>query len=111
MSARRTVASALGEVELADTGPGGIAEDVRCVPGPAAERGMMISDQRSYRARRRARRNTRRWCRGKVGRQHAFVLLETLGENFGLPALHVWACRRCGCKMYNPKASHHHDAV
>lgn len=102
---RRDVASALGEVELAETTSGGVGENARCARGLAAESGItMISDQGSYRASPRVRRNTRRWCRGKVGRQHAFVLRETLGHRFGLPALHVWVCSRCGRKAYNLKA-------
>jgi len=50
---------------------------------------------------RRVRRNTRRWCAGKVGRPHEFVLRETVGEQFGLPPLHLWRCTRCGRKAYN----------
>ena len=71
----------------------------------------MISDHRVSGARQRVRRNTRRWCAGKAGRPHQFVLQKILGLNFGLPALHVWACSRCGRKAYNLTASHHHDAV
>jgi hypothetical protein len=52
---------------------------------------------------RHVRRNTRRWCAGKVGRPHEFVLQETLGPDFGLPPLHVWRCGRCGRKAYNLK--------
>ena len=48
-----------------------------------------------------ARRDTRRWCSGKIGRHHAFVLQETLGAQFGLPPLHVWRCTRCGRKAHN----------
>ena len=68
-----------------------------------------ISDQTVYRAKRRVRHDTRRWCAGKVGRPHQFVLQETLGPTFGLPALHVWACSRCGRKVYNLKAPQRHD--
>jgi len=106
VKARRVVTSVLGEVELTDTAPGGVGRDVRCATGLAAESGMrMVSDHVPGRASRRVRRNTRRWCRGKVGHPHAFVLREKLGELFGLPALHVWACTRCGRKAYNLKAS------
>ncbi|MBI3785558.1 MAG: hypothetical protein HY270_19370 [Deltaproteobacteria bacterium] len=103
---RRVVASALGEVELASGLP---ASDISTESLGADIR--MISDRRAYHASRRARRNTRRWCAGKVGRPHQFVLQETLGLNFGLPPLHVWACSRCGRKVYNLKASRHRDAV
>ena len=74
--------------------------------------GVLGLDAVSYawhRANHRVRRNTRRWCAGKVGRPHQFVLQETLGLNFGLPPLHVWACGRCGRTVYNLKASRHRD--
>jgi hypothetical protein len=51
------------------------------------------------------RRDTRRWCGGKVGRPHELVLRETLGVHLGLPPLHVWACSRCGRKVYNLKSA------
>lgn len=57
----------------------------------------------TFRGTRRTRRNTRRWCAGKVGREHAFILQETLGVTLGLPPLHVWRCTRCGRKAYNLK--------
>jgi hypothetical protein len=90
---RRAVASALGEVKL--------------VTAEADTR--MITAQGVYRATRRLRRNTRRWCGGKVGRPHEFVLQKTLGLDFGLPSLLVWACSRCGRKAYNLKVSRRRD--
>jgi hypothetical protein len=86
---------------------GAVASEVE-LPNAAAD-STMISDQGAYRASHRVRRNTRRWCAGKVGRPHQFVLQETLGPNFGLPPLHVWACTRCGRKAYNLKVSQHHE--
>ncbi len=93
INGRRAVASALGEVQL--------------VTAEADTR--MIGDQSAYSARRRVRRNTRGWCAGKVGRPHQFVLQKTLGLDFGLPLLHVWACSRCGRKAYNLKVSRRRD--
>ncbi|MFI5394604.1 MAG: hypothetical protein ACHQ9S_03635 [Candidatus Binatia bacterium] len=71
----------------------------------------MITAQSVDRASCRLRRNTRRWCGGKVGRPHEFVLRKTLGLDFGLPPLHVWACSRCGRKAYNLKVSRRHAVV
>src|ERR1700687_833337 len=110
VKARRVVATAVGEVELADTASAGAGRGVRCATGLAAKCDMsMFSDDVPGRVR-HVRRNPRRWCAGKVGRPHQFVLQETLGLNCGLPPLHVWACSRCGRKVYNLKASLPRDA-
>jgi hypothetical protein len=94
INSRRAVVSALEDVEPAVVGEADVT---------------MISDQRAYRVRRRVRRNTRQWCAGKIGRPHQFVLQQTLGPNFGLPPLHVWACSRCGRKAYNLKPARQGD--
>ena len=93
---RRAVASALGDVEPAIIGEAAVTT---------------ISDQRANGARRGVRRDTRRWCAGKTGRPHEFELKETLGPSFGLPPLQVWACSRCGRKVYNLKASRHRNEI
>ncbi len=51
----------------------------------------------------RSLKNTRRWCRGKVGRAHAFRLDEVGGVRWGLPPLYVWKCEVCGRIAYNLK--------
>src|SRR6266436_650940 len=66
---RRVVVSALGELELVIAPPDSDIENVETNV-------EMTSEQRAYRVSRRVRRNTRRWCAGKVGRPHQFVLQE-----------------------------------
>ncbi len=51
----------------------------------------------------RSRKDTRRWCRGKVGRTHTFSLDEICGVRWGLPPLYVWKCAACGRIAYNLK--------
>ena len=106
VNARHGVASALGDVELTDNTADGVGEDVPSATDLTAESG-----DTSCRTGRRMRRDTRRWCAGRVGRPHEFVLRETLGEIFGLPALHVWACTRCGRKAYNLKIPRHRTEI
>ena len=97
-NARRETAAELEVIEGADAGLASDDSGRAALGGPASDEGHP-APQRS------ARRNTRRWCAGKVGRPHEFVWQETLGQDLGLPPLRVWACARCGRKAYNLKAT------